>query len=107
MTDLGPGGRLVLRMTHEPALVNRIMRGFGTVGVVAALVGIVIGLVMATHRIQVPCSGDSAGPCYSYPEAGVGASFALVSFVLGTLVILACIVLMSIAALRKKLGLRR
>lgn len=94
MSDLGSGERLELRLIHEPELVHKLAWGFGVVGILAGVVGAVLGLVMAFHRVVVVCPDGHSVPaggdpnCYSYANAGLGTSIALISLILSMLILL-------------------
>jgi hypothetical protein len=108
MSDLGSGERLELRVIHEPELVHRLAWGFGVVGTVAGVVGVLLGLVMALHRIVVSCPDGHFTPtggdpnCYSYPNAGLGTSIALISLSLSMLILLVVTMLLLQEASRRR-----
>ena len=65
-------------------------------GLVAAVVGLVDGIVMALDKKEAPCPDGTYFPegatditCYVHPEADIGIAVASISVVLGILVVLA------------------
>ena len=67
-------------------------------GVVVALIGMLIGLVMAGGRTVARCADGTYFPqgttdftCYDHPQAGTGLSLAVVSVLLGIIVVLVSI----------------
>ena len=68
------------------------------VGLILALVGVVDGFVMALKRHVAPCPNGTYFPkgttnfdCYVHPNAGTGIAIAVISALLGILVVLAAI----------------
>jgi hypothetical protein len=109
VSDLGPGRRIEVRTTHERDFVRKVTWRLGTVGVAAALSGMITGIVMADHNYVVQCPDGHVTPvgadpnCYSYPELGLGISIALLSVALGVLILLACAGLFLLATPRQHL----
>jgi hypothetical protein len=77
-----PGGAVWKRATR----LHGYSLGLAIVGLVACLVGIVIGIQMASHSVPAPCSDGSLN-CSSHPHAGEGIGIVIVC------VVLACILL--------------
>jgi len=68
------------------------------VGLILALVGLIDGFVMALQRHVAPCSNGTYFPkgttnfdCYVHPNAGPGIAIAVISALLGILVVLSAI----------------
>jgi hypothetical protein len=69
-----------------------------SVGIILALVGLVDGFVMALKRHVAPCPNGTYFPqgaknfdCYVHPNAGTGIAIAVISALLGILVVLSAI----------------
>jgi hypothetical protein len=65
------------------------------IGLGLATVGLVDGLVMALNREEAPCSDGKYFPegttdftCYIHPQAGLGIAIAVISVLLGILIVL-------------------
>lgn len=110
MTELGTGRRLEIRVAHQPEFVSRVMWISASLSLLAAAVGVVTGIVLGTYSIVVPCTPDDEIPltgdqnCYSYPHASIGVGLVVLSVIGGALVVLACITLVSLAAVRREIG---
>jgi hypothetical protein len=110
MADLGPGQRAELRLIDDEQFVHKLAWGFGGVGTAAGIVGVIVGLAMAFHRVVVACPVGHLTPvggdpnCYSYPNAGLGSAVALISLALCTLIMLvAAMLLVQDAARRRRI----
>lgn len=73
--------------------VRKLTWTLGGIGTTAALLGFVIGLVMADRSVTVPCppGQDELGTCYSHPTLAAGSAIAFMSLGIAALVLLACV----------------
>ena len=107
MSDLGPGRRVEHRLAHDDEFVHNVAWGLGAIGVLAGVVGVIIGLVMAFHSTRIVCPNGHFTPvggdpnCYSHPDAGLGSAIALISFVLTILLLLVAALLLLQGATRR------
>jgi hypothetical protein len=70
-----------------------------SVGVILTVISVVVGLGMAFQRKVVPCPDGHQFPpgttdfrCFIYPQAGEGSALAMLSIMLGLIIILCSII---------------
>lgn len=80
-----------VRLTR--AVVRKLTWTLGGIGTTAALLGFVIGLVMANRSVRLQClpSQGQVGACYSHPNFAAGSAIAFMSLGIAALVLLACV----------------
>jgi hypothetical protein len=95
------------RLTPEPgALFMNDARwrytcaAWGIAGCVAALLGVVIGIVRATDSVETNCTGGDVPPCHAYPHAAEGLAIITLSVALFALVVLAVLITTALPRLR-------
>ncbi|MEI8058272.1 MAG: hypothetical protein WCI29_12790 [Actinomycetes bacterium] len=98
-----------VRSPQQPAREESALRAALGIGVVLAVISLVVGLSMAFSSVVGPCENGHFFPegttdftCYAHPQAGSGSAIALLSILLGILMVFAAIPALEIVRSRAK-----